>query len=333
MTLRQRLAGRLPRGAMRVAWILLGGAAIYLMALFALIASDRLVSELLAITSVQTERVSFIVADGQRAAFYVEGMGVSAGDEQPGTACVTGRVVPMKGVTVSYGRVGNGPLEIGLDAAEDAPQGSPAAVLETGSGASQRLASPVVLIPRCGPPPLRLPIWGRVSIGNEFRSQATATPPEPSFLISGSVKVWGKTALDRALNEPASLYPVMDLALPVGSRLETWTEARGKQGGIWWGMAYPDPFKPALTVDVATEARQLALYRPNASGAEVIGVSPLTQIIKDPSLEDLHLVVAACLAVIGWLLEAGQRLKHERERRLAVPSGPENAPASSNSTF
>ena len=308
----------------------------------------------LSIASVQTERISFVAVDGQKAAFYVQGVRLSADGMPPGDGCVAGLVVPVNGATVWYGRVGDGATEIGITAADGPAPGHIAAVLKKESGTQQTLASPVYLATEasCVPSsPLRLPIWGTVSIGQEFRPQALATPPDPTFLLAGSLKVWGKTVEFKVQGktvwgDPPSLYAVAELALPVGSRLEAWKAADNLHhlGPIWWGIAYADPIKPALTVDVATEARELALYRPGGpdnlstpgtSEADVVGISWLTQITHDPTILELHAAAAACIGLVELLLKMNDSWRdfrkereklHERERLR----GQKDAPTTQN---
>jgi hypothetical protein len=275
--------------------------------------------EMVSIAALQTERIGFVAFDGRKAAFYEPGMRLAAGGEEPSQSCVRGLITPTNGSTVSYGRVAIGDIEIDVSAPPGAMSGAIAATLDYPPEErlpARRLKAPLILAfdDRCPSSPLRLPIWGSVTVGQEYRPQAVALPPEPTFLIAGEVKVWAKTALH--IGGPPSLYPVSDLAVPVASRLEAWRDsATLAPVPVWWGIAYAGPDKAALEVDVSTEASELSLFRPNASEGEVIGVSRFTQLVSDPSILLLHIFAGAFLAIASLAARLATHL-HDATKEL-----------------
>jgi hypothetical protein len=254
-------------------------------------------ADVLSTAEIHTEYVSFDVIDSKKAAFHLKGVRV-AELGQPGS-CEAGLFTAGLRTKVTYGRVGDGLIEITVTP----PPGVTAAavgLLDRGDGKpSERYTKPIVmeqdsscLEPDAKTPALRLPIWGQAQIGQEFRPAAGAGPPEPSLLIDGKLDVSAHAFLTR------SLYEVRTVTLPVASRLET---SDGK--AIWWGVAYVDPLRTALIAAVATEAPVLALYRPYRTEADIISVSTLTQLTDDPTLVRIHillLVLAVLVAIAEW---------------------------------
>jgi hypothetical protein len=254
--------------------------------------------DVLSTAEIHTEYVSFDVIDSRKAAFHLEGIRI-AELGQPGS-CEAGLFTPGLRTKVSYGRVGDGLVEITIT---PAPGATAAAVglLDRGDGKpSERYTKPIAmeqdgscLEPQAERPAMRLPIWGQAQIGREFRPAAGAGPPEPSLLIDGKLDVSAHALWTQ------SLYEVRTVTLPVASRLET---SNGKE--IWWGVAYVDSMKTAMVAAVATEAPVLALYRPSRTKADFISVSTLTQLTDDPTIIRIHillLVLAALAAIAEWV--------------------------------
>jgi hypothetical protein len=273
--------------------ILLGLLFVYVLVVF-LVLPD---ADVLSTAEIHTEYVSFDVIDSRKAAFHLKGVRVSELG-RPGS-CETGLLTPGLHTTVTYGRVGDGPVEVTITP----PPGTPVAavgLLDREDGRPTERYIKAIAMEQdhsClkrdeGVPAMRLPVWGQVRIGREFQPAAGAAPPEPSLLIDGKLDVSAHAVWTR------SLYEVRTVTLPVAARLQS---SDGK--AIWWGVAYVDPQKTALIAALATEAPMLALYRPYRTGAEIISVSTLTQLTDDPTVIRFHiiiLVVALLVATAEW---------------------------------
>lgn len=287
--------------------------------------------------SALTERVEFMVTQPHLAAIPVRQMRIGTGEPALDGKCIEGLIVPGLHANVIYGRVGYGPLSIRIvppDADrpntiagefEPAGGGRPLALkgstyVETDSGCGRRSskAPSSVAPPFDNPPPM--PIWGLARIGSEFKG-VESSDPEPRLLLAGQMKVSAKAIeiLPSLLDLRATLYPMTVLDLPVGSRLETYTsqpknsssqDESDKDGPAfvpnWWGTAYADSQRPALSLEVATDTPKLALYRPNGHDPDVIEVSRMNQVFEDPNLIKLYkllAVFAIAAAALKWSLE------------------------------
>jgi hypothetical protein len=294
-----------------------------LLVVFSGLAISNSRGQVLSTISAVTERVTFEVIAPAMASFPIRGMRISAPSSGlDDRTCRDGLFRPARGVKVTYGRIGRGPLEI-----EVAPQRpisgsnpqSSVGTFEPGDGSAPVRITELIYFESDGSctskngnteatpnwPPL--PIWGRASIGSEFHP-LDSPEQHPTLLLSGTLKISGRAIeiLPSVLHFDASLYRVGELELPVGSRLETFPglHTRMLDAANWWGVAYGDPEKPALDLQIATDTPKLALYRPDRSGADVIELTTITQIFDDPNLIKLYKIVALMGGVVvfsGWV--------------------------------
>jgi hypothetical protein len=302
---------------------------------------------MLSVVSATTEMVTYVVSDAETATFPVHGMARSADrPPRPGVksgVCFNGLVRPVFNSSVTYSRVGYGPLEIAISPPRTDPTNvsDPNAItasLIRADGTSDDFRGLIALVPdetcdddqnkaaqglfhvddtllkTCGffaggvnPP---LPIYGRVTIGTEFH--AARNRERQPYLLSGTLKV---AAQSFALpGFPEALYKEGDLDLPVASRL---TAVEPNSGGSsdtsnWWGVCYCEPQKAALELNLATNAPKLELFRPNKHDADIIQVTETARIFDDPNLVKLYKItgiVAGAVALLGWFRE---RSKGER---------------------
>lgn len=288
--------------------------------------------DVLSTADVHTEQVSFRVIDPPKAAFHVEGMRAAPVGTMPTGSCLDGLFTPGKRVTVTYGRLGEGPMEIKVI---PPPEEADPDRYESGTFWSRGAARPTqyrgayyMTEDRTCPQPdsFQFPIWGLVTVGQEYRPVEGAERPEPGLLLDGSLKVAAHEVFG------SSLYEVTNVTIPVGGRLEAFDPAHDanvlvsspkevaspSDPGLvlWWGTAYKDPQRTALAVELGTEAPRLAIYRPNRTHADVIGVSGLTELTKDPSFVryQIFMILIGAIFVIfergktvhGWLFR-GER--------------------------
>jgi hypothetical protein len=291
-----------------------------------------------ALVSSLTERVEFVVTQPRLAAIPVRQMRIASDDSTLDGKCISGLILPGLNANVIYGRVGYGPLSIRIVPSDADRQNSTAGEFDPGDGGKavalkgstdietdqscpqdavqkQAIADPSFAIP------LPLPIWGKARIGSEFKG-VESSDPDPRLLLSGQIKVSAQAVelLSGRLGMRTTLYPVTNLDLPVGSRLEAYAPESPKasphdessQNGTdfipnWWGTAYVDSEKPALNVELATDTAKLALFRPNQHDPEIIEVSRLNQVFEDPNLIKVYklLGVFSITATLGlWLIAA-----------------------------
>jgi len=125
------------------------------------------------------------------------------------------------------------------------------------------------------------------------------------LLLSGQLRVSARSIhlpfLPNAVDKP-TIYPVTTLDFPVGSRLSAIPDAEAGAKGFmtnWWGVAYVDSSKPALTVEVATNADNLLVYHANVSQPDIIQVATLTQFFNDPLILRIHFFIAMFATVCG----------------------------------
>ena len=286
--------------------------------------------DVLSTADIHAERISVDVVDARKAAFYIAGVKIGAfGGNEP-SACLSGLFTPARGTAVSYGRVGKGPLEITLTPIVETAGLSPAAVAvgsfepAGGKPAMQyRGTTLIVTDERCNPPTSqRLPFWGHLRVGQEFRPASGSYAPEPSFLLSGKLEVAAHAIWT------GTLYQVTSVTLPAGGRLQTnareQRQNRADQA-VWWGTATVDPDHVALDVVAATEAPSLALYRPNRTQADRIELSTLTQLTADPTIVKITFifgivvfVLSSCAALAG-LWHEHEKERHEKDHARTPP--------------
>ena len=253
-----------------------------------------------------TEQVRFVVADPSQAAFFIDGLvAAPLGNEQHGP-CLTGSFRPAKGAEVTYGRRGDGPVEVTILPARvpGEPAEKPAGrYLPSGGGQPVTFSGATYMAGDAAcrhPETAQFPIWGNVAVGLELRPQAGADRPEPGLLIDGKIDVAARSRFS------GTLYAVTTMQVPVGARLQTddgsddaelsaGTRSQAKSG-IWWGIAYVDSYRTGLVVELGTEAPKIALYRPNQTRADVIEASGLTQLTEDPDIVRFHILL---LILIG----------------------------------
>lgn len=293
-----------------------------------------------------TERVEFEVTQPRLAALPVRRMRIATSDPALDGKCINGLILPVLKANVVYGRIGYGPLSIRIVPPDASLQGAIAGEFEPDSGGKSLplkgstymetdescAEGPGKKEPASNPPSSNaLPIWGKARVGSEFKGMS-GPDPDPTLLLSGQITVSARTVavLSGFLGFRATIYPVTVLDLPVASRLEAYnpppkSPPAGDQQendeteivANWWGTAYVDSEKPALSVELATDTAQLALYRPNLSEPDVIEVSSLNQIFDDPNLIMVYKatgVVMILVALCKWVfIEAIEDNSHTDE--------------------
>lgn len=303
-------------------------------------------AEVLTAASIQTEKISFEDVF-EKSAFPVYGMRASVSDAtSPALAaldrqCVDGLFHPTRFARVTYGRVGQGPLEI------DVARGSVASTETTpvlGAYEARNGDRPLKIVApiyfewdkKCAedhaasgglatqnetfPPPL--PVWGTISVGGEFQPITTPGLPPPRLLLSGDIRVSAHSIhISDKLGfvDKPTIYTVTSLHLPVGSRLVAAPEDDGKAGNAtnWWGVVYVDSSKPALSAEVATNASKLLTYHANLSKPDLIQVATLTQLTNDPQIIRLHfcmVVVISFFGILGWFAEKLYRSREKKDK-------------------
>lgn len=281
-------------------------------------------AEVLSTASISTEKIRYVdYAD--RTAIPVFGMRWDL--EGP---CVDGRLLPKAPAEVVYGRTGTGPLEIEIMPGAGGKEGDDilAVYLPRGEGTSKDIRTRIYLqwdnacakTPSSqarrhpgeeSPPPL--PVSGSISIGQEPTMSMAAGLPKPQLLLSGRLSVSA-----RALGyfSPRTLYPVKDVILPVGSRLEA-GDGFAASGGSprWWGVAMTDAGKPGLSVEVSTEASRFLLFHPGPRNreADIIHVSRLTQLGEDPGLQRLNFALMFVIVSVVAFFVAGWMDRHKED--------------------
>jgi hypothetical protein len=301
--------------------------------------------------SALTERIEFTVTQPRLAAIPARQMRIGTNEPALDGKCIDGLVIPALHAKVVYGRVGYGPLSIRIVPPDDSPrnaatgefdpsdEGRSVALsgdtyIETDRSCAenslqkQAIADPSLDIP------LPLPIWGIARVGSEFKGVESSSP-DPRLLLSGQMKVSARAVEfpHGILGMHATLYPVAELDLPVGSRLEAYDVESHKlplKGAPsadgaefvpnWWGTAYVDSEKPGLNVELATDTPKLALFHPNQHEPDIIEVSRLNQIFEDPNLIKVYKllgVLTLAAAFSNWLLKAIQTVERETEDKEA----------------
>ena len=243
----------------------------------------------LSIADLNSEYVSVRVTDGHTGAFNVAGVRMAALGDKPGE-CTAGLVEPAPGATVTFGRVGLGPLEITIDPPANADsQTGPAAIFQPiGDQPARPLSGQTAMVTdkECHPADaLRLPLWGYVQFGHEYIPARSVDQPEPFFLLSGTIKIAAHAIYTH------TLYEVASIVVPPGGRLQARRTDEDKLEAIWWGAATVDPYKEGLLINAATEASELYMFRPNQTRAETIEIWGWMRIRSDPTVETASIVI------------------------------------------
>ncbi|WID99672.1 hypothetical protein QO058_30185 (plasmid) [Bosea vestrisii] len=251
------------------------------------------------------ERVEFLVTDRRLATIPITGMRSTIESADKDGACLTGTFVPDIGAVIAYERPVVGEVVISL------VSGSASLPAH-----ERRLTGPLDLIadekcskradpevackttpqhPACSP--IRLPIWGRVRLGQEPRP-VSASGQSSGLLLEGQLKVQARslTQLWGIKIGDSGVYPISDMSLPVGARIEA--ADFEDRASFWWGTAYIDPQKVALQVQLATEATGLRVFRPGPERPDIITVSGFTQAIADPNIVRLQIALLGLLAIL-----------------------------------
>lgn len=268
--------------------------------------------EILSSVEADTEYLSFTVLDPDRAAFYVPKAKL-VGQDSKNRPTVSGLFVAAFGSTIIYRRNSNDGFTIEVDAPED-KAGSPAGSLEvatttnqTDSGGETRQFKGRVGFEFDKQETLpRFPIWGRMTLGQEFSPPARPRPPEARLLLHGKLTVSGVSGGSHG----SVLYPITTVDLPIGARIETAAELDGKPGPIWWGTVSIKPDQPYLTISAVSQSRRIALYRPGKPDADQIEVSVTDKLTQDPRLVSLQLYIVAVLGFAVGLVTLGEPI-HE----------------------
>ena len=283
--------------------------------------------------SAQTEFIRFTVTQPHQV--NISARGLRMGPEGRPGRCIEGDIEPVIHANVEYRRVGDGPLSARLVAP---PGEALVAILQTEDGHTLRVTGTTYLQTdkacagrTSSTLKIRhsddtytypLPIWGDVSIGSE------GSDVDPGQLLNGTLAVSARSVEFPLFKMRKTLYPVSTLDLTVGSRVEAFAgpshthetnvEAEQKaehssEVADWWGVAFVDDLKPGLSVEVATETRQLAVFHPTDHEPDVIEVTEFTEIFNDPNLVKIYKVIATFVGVVGlasWLAESrGQEAK------------------------
>jgi len=253
-------------------------------------------------------RVQFVVTGRDLGAIPVGGMRATAGGL--GGRCVAGLLVPDVGAEVGYERQADGSLSVLLIRGGARFEFVDAQPAVRQSGGTEFIADR-----RCGEDlqPRRLPIWGRLRLGTEMRPSTGLGEAQSGMLLEGKLLVQAR-ALTGWLSAfgPPTVYAAAEVVLPVGSRVE----ARHFDGrdATWWGSVEPHKDRPALTVQAATETRELALFRPLRPDADIVTVSTLTQVFTDPNIVRVQIFVGVVLALLGLAATLAPLVSREPRR-------------------
>lgn len=238
-----------------------------------------------------SERIEIVVSNPLLAAIPLVGM---RRVDAEGAPCAHGLLRPDLGATVAYERGGGSePLTISIE------QGG--GVYEPSIDPPDRIVAPYTFeedkdcIPKGETAPHRLPIVGELRIAREMRpaSQSRVTP---GLLLEGKLQVQAR-ALDRlhVLYQPPTLYGAAEIDLPLGTRIE----ARGRPRQMnWFGAARLEQ-GPGLRIMASTEAPRLLVFRPGRTDAETIEITRLTQIVSDPNIIRMQILLGGVIAILA----------------------------------
>ena len=297
----------------------------------------------IAIVTARTPAVEFVVQSPSIAALRLAGLmirweaGSATKANVPHQACLPGLLEPNIGTRVRYMRFEEEPVRIELLGAK----GQPAASFRLVQGNVPQEAEQsgyLVLEPLAtcaGRPENIFPIQGEVDIGQEMAGATASEAGRPTPLIEGSVEIYGRTIdlpgwLSRLLQpstfagssvfrrlEGVYIYPAAKLVLPPGSRIQEWAQNGLRRA--WWGFAIIENRVNALTINVSTEASQFAIFRSGAgSGPELLKIGMFAQLLNDPNLQTLQLLVALFAALMGIGLQL-VRWVHGKTQARAAP--------------
>lgn len=285
-----------------------------------------------ALVHAKSEQITFNVAVPDMARFRLAGFGVrgevaaltppSAANARASAAatttqrasgprrltCLGGFLQPTADTKVTIRRFADGPLRIVLERLDDLPvaefRAQEQAVPQTIQRANWLMVEPSEDCP--GNPTRRFNISGYAEIGDELRPETSLEEPSSAPMLEGKVEIYGKTTnlyvFSRLFpNKPQDVYPVVEISLPPGSRISEAREEGSKvPPQLWSGFVSFDPDESALQIEVATEAKALALVRPGIGlEPEVLKIGMFAQLTNDPNL----LAVQATLAIIIGLIQ------------------------------
>jgi hypothetical protein len=285
----------------------------------------------ISVVSAVTEQVSFTVQSPEMARLRLPAFSarteISAAPvvrrAQPGAAsaagvqaqkalCPGGILEPSIGTRIIYRRIGEGPMRIILDRADDKPVGEFKGQAQPVPRELQRASWLVLEADGCdGTAAERFPIHGVAEVGDELRPETQITEPSSAPLIEGSVQVFGRTIdiLSFGRDKRSRLYDVAELTIPPGSRVAEAPRPRegsatpARPSAPWSGFALLDD--SALQVELTTEAKTLAIYRPGGGiEPEVLSVDLFAQLTNDPNIIWLQAAGASLLIVVQMLFFA-----------------------------
>ena len=240
-----------------------------------------------------SESISFTVTNPDMAAFRANGMR-AVSIEGSLDDCIDAFVLPKKGARVEYRRGDDGYFRITIDPSRP---GDPAASLRSlkkdnpippPSGSlilTASLACP-------GSPPVRLPIWGIASFGEEPRPVGPSGEIAPGIMIEAKLSVFARShARLLGIGFPSVVYPVTSFELPAGSVL-------GFPGPIddasglpeWNGLAFLDKQKRGFQIEATTRSPQVRLRSPGeraVDGREQLDLAKYAQFLSDPNVIEI----------------------------------------------
>jgi hypothetical protein len=285
-----------------------------------------------------SEQVSFTVLSPEMARLRLPGFSVrteiSAAPGRRATAtgtsatslqaqkplCPGGILEPAIGTRIIYRRIGEGPMRIILDRADDKPVGEFKGQAQPVSRELLRASWLTLEAEGCeGAVAERFPIHGIAEVGDELRPETQINEPSSAPLLEGSLQVFGRTidVMSLGRDKRSRLYDVAEMTIPPGSRVveappqgvDKSAEAR-RTASPWSGFALIDD--SALQVELTTEAQALAIYRPGGGiEPEIFGVDLFAQLTNDPNVIWLQAVGACLLIMIQTLFFAlGGRTRH-----------------------
>jgi hypothetical protein len=257
-----------------------------------------------------SESLSFTTVNPDMAAFHANGMRAVAIDGGF-DACVDALIVPRTGARIEYRHGDNGFFRITLD--PPASGGPAASIRDLGQGAPTVAPAGSLILSATsdcsGAPPLRLPIWGAASFGEETRPVGPSGEIAPGVMIEAKLSVFARShARLLGVGFPAVVYPVTSFELPAGSVLELPETAR--QAGdidMWTGLAFVDKQKAAFQIEATTRTHEVILKSPralalSAHGSERLDLGKYAQFLSDPNVIQIQVVVGVFLFLAQSML-------------------------------